>query len=154
MNLPLCLFSWDNIPIPEKTDNWRGKPEHRLLITELIGEGVFSNLGMHCSSHGIWFGYEVDDSTFIAIHNAACIKAMGLVGAAGIGMPAWCPTFDSESDLTIAYNHPIPFSKYFRLYMGNSIGVVQHVKALHVYFDADPKEIQIKTNFLQPSWVV
>lgn len=152
MNLPLCLFSWDRIAIPKDTGDWR-HPEQRLLITEFIGKGTFRNLGMHCSSHGIWFGFIIDDGPFVAVHNAACIKAMGLVGAAGIGMPAWCPIFNNESDLTIAYNRPIIFTKRLQLYMGNSIGAVQYVKALHVYFDADLKEVEVKTNYLQRSYL-
>ncbi len=152
MKLPLCLFSWDRIVIPKGTDDWR-KPEQRLLITDLIGKGTFCALGMHCSFHGIWFGFIVDDEPFVAIHNAACIKAMGLIGVAGVGMPAWLPIYNSDTDLCIAYSHSIPFNKRLQLYMGSSSTQEQGVKALHVYFDADLKEIRFENKYLQPSWV-
>jgi len=150
MKIPLCLSKWSNLEIPPGTDQWKN-PEHRKLVAEIKGGGSFRAFGAAFNSVGIWFGFKIDEEPFTAIHNGACIRAMGLIGAAGAHMPCYLPFLQGLS-ITIAYNRPFTFEHRLQLYMGSSSRKVQAASAIHLYFDADPLKVEI-SGFLHPNWV-
>lgn len=155
MKLPLCLFRMGPLDIPADTGAWT-KPEQRTLMVDIRvkEEGIFRAFGVHLNSVGIWFGFQIDEHPFIAIHNGACVQAMGLIGAAGTGMPCWIPTMHDQKNFTLAYNKPFYFGHKLQLFMGNSGQKVKQVSSVHLYFDADPKKTSFSGQIYHPNWIV
>jgi len=153
MNLPLCLFRSGPLDIPADTGAWTD-PKQRTLIAEVKAQGNFCAFGMHLNFVGIWFGFQIDNHPFIAIHNAACVQAMGLIGAAGASMPCWIPTMHDPKNLTLAYNKPFYFGHRLQLFMGNSDQKIKQVSSVHLYFDADPNKVEFSGHLNHPNWVV
>ncbi len=149
--LPLCVFKYDDLVIPPNTGLWRNEL-NRFHVVTISGIGTFKGFGMHCTWHGISFGFQIDGSTFVNIHNGACVSGMGLIGAAGAGMPCWCPYYLNDKDLSVAYKNSFKFYKSLTLCLSNSHPEEQRVNALHLYFNADPKQIKVSTDYLLTSW--
>lgn len=155
MKLPLCLFRSGPLDIPGDTGKWTD-PKQRTLMADIRvkEDGMFRAFGMHLDSVGIWFGFQIDDHPFIVVHNAACVQAMGLIGAAGTGMPCWIPIMHGPKNLTLAYNKPFYFEHKLQLFMGNSYPTINHVSSIHLYFDADPSKVKFSGQLNHPTWVV
>ncbi len=120
------------------------------------GPGVVVGFGMRCNWHGIWFGWTLDGQPVIPVNNIACLADMGLIGAAGAGMPAWCPEYRGPGRATVAFRYRLPFKKSMRLVLGTgSDDTGTHTaKGIHVYFEGNPGEVTFVSHLLeQASWV-
>lgn len=118
---------------PDTGDPW-SDPEQKCLVCSLRGGGQIDALCYRTDYYGVWFGYEVDDYPLVVAHNGHCLQNMGLIGSAAEGMPCFLPFFNGPNDLSIACRSAFPFSRRFRLWIGNSHPVdAKNCIGLHVY---------------------
>ena len=139
-----CFYHFGDIVIPANTPDPWADPNQKRLVTHIRGRGRIDALAFRTDYYGVWFGFQVDDYPLTVAHNGHCISNMGLIGAAGAGMPYYCPFYNSNEDLAIACRAPVEFSKSLKLWMGNSHETEpKRCIGLHVYVtgcDIEPAE--------------
>ena len=142
--LASCFYHFGEFVVPPDTANPRVDPGQKCLVGHFTGLGEVQALCYRTTYHGVWFGFEVDDHPLVLAHNGHCLQNMGLIGAAGAGMPYYLPYFNGPDDLSLACRSPIPFNRSFRLWMGNSHrDDAKSCFGLHVYVrgtDIEPAE--------------
>ena len=132
--LSTCFYHFGEFVVPANTGNpWTG-PGQKCLVGHFTGAGKVEALCYRTNYYGVWFGFEIDDYPLNVAHNGHCLQNMGLIGAAGAGMPYYLPYFNSPEDLSLACRSPIPFNRSFKLWMGNSHqSEAKSCFGLHVY---------------------
>jgi len=139
-----CFYHFTDLILPKATPHPLDDHTLKCLVGHWTGGGQMDALAFRTDYWGVWFGFEIDDDPLVLAHNGSCIHNMGLVGAAGAGMPYYLPYFNSPEDLAIACRLPLRFNRSFKLWMGNSHpDEDKRCSGLHVYvtgWDIEPAE--------------